>query len=446
MGNHQLCRHPLTNVDVFVDDFCGFGQDLATYPLALQRRAVLHNIGGIFRPNLPSDLLYRKEPLSVKKLNQEDAAFQDLKRCLGWDHGTTSKTLRRAPHRESKALVALRNALPRTRVGLKSWQSLIGQLRSLVNGLPGALGQFSLLQAALQDGHCGRVRVRVCPTVREQLATFVDLLSDPRPTPLETLVPGNPIHLGACDTAKSGMGGIWFAHDGAPLLWRAPFPPTIQRRLVSHWNPRGDITNSDLKLAGTIAHQAVLGVHQPVIGESCHTFCDNTPAVSWRQKGSATTTKATAYIFRFAALLTCKQGCYFSIAHLAGNDNRMADNASCLWALNDHTFLTYFNSTYPQARPWQLCPIPPALLLKLTSALSLQTSDAGSAPNGPLPPTPPGLNGNNFAPMSRSPATYTASPSPSHGSWSSSNAGTTAACHPQGNQSWLAQQKTAPVR
>eukprot|EP00978_Attheya_sp_CCMP212_P041850 scaffold245372_cov41-Attheya_sp.AAC.1 len=43
-----------------------------------------------------------------------------------------------------------------------------------------------------------------------------------------------------------------------PILWRAQFPKHIQHGLVSFTNPKGRVTNSDLELAGSIAHNDVL--------------------------------------------------------------------------------------------------------------------------------------------------------------------------------------------
>ena len=285
-----LAHRPLAMIDVFVDDFLGFGQHTPHNPLPNQRRTILHRIDQVFRPNDLRDHSVRKDPISLSKLIKEDAAFQDVKRILGWDLGLRSKTMRRAPHRELRALDSINNAQHRTRVGQTQWQSLLGQLRSLADGLPGALGQFSLLQAALQAGQKGRIRVRA--ETNAQLDTFANLLQDPRPTPLDMLVPGIPVHFGACDASKAGMGGVWFPNKGPPLLWRMAFPVDIQRRLVSTNNPNGLISNSDLELAGTIMHQAVLAAHVSVEGETIHTHCDNTAAVAWRHKGSTTTTKA----------------------------------------------------------------------------------------------------------------------------------------------------------
>ena len=103
---------------------------------------------------------------------------------------------------------AILDTIGRRRLGLTTWQSLVGQLRSLVPGLPGSEGQFSLLQAALVAQRGGRVRIS--SSVREQLLTFVDLFeaTDDRPMHLEELIPGDPIHMGACDAAKPSAGRL----------------------------------------------------------------------------------------------------------------------------------------------------------------------------------------------------------------------------------------------
>jgi hypothetical protein len=148
------------------------------------------------------------------------------------------------------------------------------------------------------------------------------------------LVPGDPIHLGACDAAKAGAGGVWFPEQGPPILWRQPLTADIQSRLVSWNNPAGDITNSDLELAGTVLHQDVLGQHADVSGETAHTFCDNTPAVFWQKKRSVTGTKASSQLLLSAAILWRRQRCNHQIQHISGDNNRMADDASQKWDLS----------------------------------------------------------------------------------------------------------------
>jgi hypothetical protein len=207
--SHQrlLYQRPLAYMDVFVDDYCGQGQDHPQNPLGNQHRTLLHNIDKVFRPTDDSGVSARKEPISECKLAKDDAAMQTMKGCLGWDHATHSRYLVMAPHRKEKIVALLEDLRDKKRTSLKTWQSLIGQLRSLVVGLPGSEGEFSLLQAALQQSHDGRVKID--DNTRAQLHTVQDLINESQPTRIEELVLGDPIHLGACDAAKAGMGGIW---------------------------------------------------------------------------------------------------------------------------------------------------------------------------------------------------------------------------------------------
>jgi hypothetical protein len=115
------------------------------------------SIDEVFRPTDAADNEWRKEPQSESKFRKQDAAFQGTKRCLGWDYAVRSKNLLVAPHRQaSKALDSIRSTRDLRRVNLKSWRSLVGQLRSLVPGLPGSEGQFSLMQDAPTHHSKGR--------------------------------------------------------------------------------------------------------------------------------------------------------------------------------------------------------------------------------------------------------------------------------------------------
>jgi hypothetical protein len=435
--SHQrsLYSRPLAYMDVFVDDFCGQGQDHPQNPLVNQRRTLLHNIDKIFRPSDDRDIPERKEPISESKLGKEDAAFKTMKRCLGWDHATESRQLVMASHRKEKVLELLRELRYQNRASLQQWQSLIGQLRSLVVGLPGSEGQFSLLQAALRDGQQGRVRID--EATRAQLQHLIELVGEAEPSRIEELVPGDPIHLGACDAAKQGMGGVWFTDEEEPLVWREPFPPNVQADVVSFDNPKGTVTNSDLELAGTIVHQAVLGSQVAVEGETAHTLCDNTPAVAWRTKGSTTSTHRNALLLRLAAAQRRVQRANHRISHIAGVDNVMGDDASRLFHLDDEKFLTHFNRTYPQRRSWKLCKAPSGLNSQVIFLLSTKMSGRGSAPSELLKDDPFGTFGAPSAAVSTRARTSPSSTTPSTSSWSSPGDGEMDGSHPLGTRSAL---------
>ena len=74
---------------------------------------------------------------------------------------------------------------------------------------------------------------------------------------------------------------------------------------------------------------------------------DNTAALSWSNKGLATTSAARAYLL---CLNSFHQRGHRYVAvhnHIVGKANVMADDASRRWDLSDTDLLTYFNSYYP---------------------------------------------------------------------------------------------------
>ena len=97
-----------------------------------------------------------------------------------------------------------------------------------------------------------------------------------------------PATVGACDAAGSGMDGIYFVPTPKgkikPLLWRQRFPSWVQQQLVSFSNPDNTINNSDLKLAGSVTHNVILGTTVDVWERMTHNVYDNTVAVFWQQK------------------------------------------------------------------------------------------------------------------------------------------------------------------
>jgi hypothetical protein len=262
---------------------------------------------------------------------------------------------------------------------------------------------------------------------------------------------------GATDTAKAGMGGVWFINDEA-ILWRSPFSTEVQQKLVSTKKMKGTVTNSDLELAATIAqHPIVEEAGYPTAGESMHTFCDNTPAVTlqtkgstspfstevqqkvvstknpkgtvtnsdlelaatiaqhhilekagyltagesmhtfcdntqavtWQTKGSTSMTQVAANLLRHGALHQQKTGHNQQYEYLVGEQNVMADNASRLWQHDNTNHLLCLNRKYPQIKPWLMRHLSPPVLLKLTSLLCWQKwpQESPSSEKRPKKPT-----------------------------------------------------------
>ena len=379
LGHYAPTRNyltrPLAKMDVFVDDFCGTLQDTPCNPATNQRRVLFHNLDRVFRKNDCGDPAVRKEPNAINKLEKGDASLNTCKRALGWDLDGKNRLLKVPPHRVERAATTLRTLAGQSRAGHTTWQSMLGDLRNLTPGIPGGRGQFSLLQAALTAADQNRVRITKAVKAQLEDLRYLVLDLERRPTHVNELVPkSQPLYMGASDAAKPGMGGVWLphvseAHRVNPLVWRQPFERGIQQQVVSAANPRGTISNSDLELAATIAQQAVLAHHYPVAKSTTHSYCDNTPAVSWQQRGSTTTTGPAAYLLRVGAMHQRHHQYLSRIEYLPGPVNVMADDASRRWDLSDESLLTHFNTRYPQRLPWRLSNPPQRLNSALTSSL-----------------------------------------------------------------------------
>jgi hypothetical protein len=146
--------------------------------------------------------------------------------------------------------------------------------------IPGSAGLFSALQWA--QNKAGGNRIRVNRFVRDSLDAFCRLATSlcHRPTCLAEIVPQALLLLGAMDAAKHGMGGVYFDSGGNAFVWQEPFPHAVQRRLVSHNNPSGDVMNSNLEHAGLLAQVDLMTHTHDVCYATLKNFSDNTPTVS----------------------------------------------------------------------------------------------------------------------------------------------------------------------
>ena len=388
MSFNKLHHHqrPLSYIDVFVDDFLGLAQGDAPRRNRV-RRALLQSFDEVFRP-LEEGEGNRQEPASVKKMRKGDAAWATAKVLLGWLIDSIRGTIELPVHRQERLQELLTTFRGRKRSSLRDWQKLLGELRSMTVALPGAEGLFSMMQAALVKA--GRNRVRLNRHVHAELDdwAYVSASLAQRPTSIAEVVMKPPSYGGDCDAAKAGMGGVAFnlrRPHSRPVLWRSPFPAHIQARVVSYDNPTGDITNSDLELAGAIGQHDIVAQQWDVRHTTIATRNDNSPTVGWTLRGSVSRDAPVAYLLRLFALHRRVYRYTTAIEHLSGDLNRMADDCSRLWHLTDSNFLAYFNTTYPQRKPWRMCNLRPEMNSALISALRSRRSLPESWLNEPQP-------------------------------------------------------------
>ena len=394
---------PVRFTDIYVDDFIQGLQGPPHVRLAYLRR-LLHCIDAVFRPVDSLDSPLRKQVPSLKKMLAGDSHLSTRKVVLGWVLDTVTQTLELPPHRIQRLQDIFESLRGKTRVPVKLWHKVLGELRSVSIGIPGSRGLFSLLQEGLR--HTDRHRIRITPEMRDQLDDFEHLAAtvQSRPTELAEIVPDHPIALGPHDASGTGMGGAWLPattdSNLSPIIWRAKFPTHIQERLVSYSNPHGDITNSDLEMAGLLAQQDILAQQVNCRGRTMLPLGDNTPMVSWHHKQSTTTTGPAAYLLRLNSIHQRHYRYVSKSGYIPGSANAMADDCSRLWHLTDSQLLAHFNSTYPQAQPWQIVQLRPEMLSSLISALQRQRPALDSLLSRPPTKTPIGPNGKPLFPRS----------------------------------------------
>ena len=386
---------PLNLVDVFMDDFIQATQVLPPHRNAA-RRTLFECIDAVLRPLSPTDSPYRKEPNSVKKLLKGDAAWSTQKLILGWLVDTVARTIALPPHRADRlhTLLALFPTHQR-RTSRRKWQCLLGELRSMALAIPGGRGLFSQLQSVLTYTPSPTPSDRLClsPAVHHQLDDIRLLAASlsSRPTRWGELIDSDPSFLGAVDACGTGMGGVWFDSAGIqpPRLWRQPFSLATQATLLSADHPSGTITNSDLEQVGVVCHSDILARQVDLRERTICTLSDNTAAVSRERRGSTSVDAPSAYLCRLASLHQRAFRYRLQVAYIPGPLNVMADTLSRRWDLSDQRLLAHFNSVFPQALPWQLCPLPPSMNSAVTSALSKRPCSLAflSDDQPPLPPT-----------------------------------------------------------
>ena len=407
-------NRPVAFHDIYVDDYISAIQGRPTSQQQHQRR-LLHSIDAIFRPLDPLDPPSRKDVPSQKKMLQGDACLLTRKTVLGWIIDTIHQTLELPAHRKTRLHDIFDSVRGKKRVGLTQWHRVLGELRSMAIGIPGSRGLFSALQTGVK--YADKHRVRLTREIHDQLTDFENLANDlsHRPTMLSEIVPDHPVAVGPHDASGLGMGGVWLPSTTNsnldPILWRAPFDDVIRNELVSDDNPSGTITNSDLELAGNIAHQDVL-LHEVDLAQwTVVPLGDNIPSIAWHLKGSTTTLGPSSYLLGMNSLHQRFHRYLSKPDYISGPANAMADDCSRRFDLSDTELLSHFNSNYPQNKSWRIVRLNDAMNSSLCSALLRKRTDPALYLNAPKRKTATGAAGKISAPISASTSTSSMSSS-----------------------------------
>lgn len=393
---------PLSYVDVFVDDFIGLAQLHSNARRV--RRILLNAIDDVFRPNDANDSPARREPVSLKKLQQGDCSWGTIKAVLGWIIDTENMTIHLPEHRV-KRLLEILDSIPPTQkcTSIKKWHKVLGELRSMSLALPGSRNIFSSMQNALSNKTGARVNLN--KGVHHALADFRWMHDNiaSRPTRIAELVPLDPVAEGHHDASGSGAGGIWFPsatlvsrlgyHALKPLLWRHEWPDYIKQRLVTEDNPNGTITNSDLELAGGLLHLEALTQAFDITERTILSKGDNLSTTFWERKGSTSSDKPPAYLLRLFGIHQRIHRYIPRFDYISGASNHIADVLSRDFHLPWPALIDSLSPHLPQTVGYQHWTPSPQILSAVTSALLRKQSKRELLLVTPPKPSLPGISG-----------------------------------------------------
>jgi hypothetical protein len=132
-----------------------------------------------------------------------DGTWVTHKLALGLVLDSVSKTMQLPPHRVD-SLHDFLGSLPmtRTRVSVKTWHNVLGELRSITLGLPGAQGLFSTLLEHLCHLST-KSRLRLITSDHNFLDGFRCLVATlaEHPAKITELLPQAPLTIGASDAS-----------------------------------------------------------------------------------------------------------------------------------------------------------------------------------------------------------------------------------------------------
>ncbi len=87
------------------------------------------------------------------------------------------------------------------------------------------------------------------------------------------------------------------------MVFRLQWPPDITKNVVSGVNPKGTITNSELKLAGLVLLWLMMEhVCGPLAEKRIALFSNNIPTVSWVQRMACRSSLVAEQLIRVLAL------------------------------------------------------------------------------------------------------------------------------------------------
>ena len=365
-------------IEVFVDDFIGATNNRNIDHLTNLSRAMLHGIHSIFPPPASTGHV-GEDPISNKKLKQDEGRWVTTKETLGWIVDGINFTIQLSPEKCKKVVKLIRQVSRLKYCPLEKFQKLAGKLQNASFGIPGGRGLFSQIHMAMKGVPAN---VKLTAPLLQTLAdwrTFVQILAK-SPTSVRLLVPDYPHLLQYTDACKLGTGGVIVPglQQTTELVWQVEWPHDIRNSLQTNENPDGAITINDLELAGMVLGWLVLEhSNTDLTYKHIGLFCDNVSAVAWAHKGHTSKSIRAARLLRLLHIRQrVRQVSSLLPVHIAGKGNSMADVASRAFKSGKYftanTNLSfYFNQHFPlpKEKLWTEFKVPKKLIMRVILCL-----------------------------------------------------------------------------
>ena len=215
-------------IESCVDNFCTLIQCNDPEVLRGKSRSILTAINDIFPPPSITGHNAEEDPILLKKIRQGEGVWDTHKETLGWLFDGITRCMELPQDKVDKITAELKavgrcKSVPHNRL-----EKPHGKLQHASLGMP--VGK-PLLGPMIQSLHPARNTVPTSTKLKQLLRQWRSLIQTvgAKPTHCKELVKDVPGHIGYCDAAKQGAGGVWFggAKGLQPTVWRVDFPEDI---------------------------------------------------------------------------------------------------------------------------------------------------------------------------------------------------------------------------
>jgi hypothetical protein len=336
-----------------------------------------------------ADIVNINDPISEKKLKKGEGQYSTFNTLLSFDFNGKQKAMWLEEEKRAKLLTTLkgwiRSGDHEQGVLFKEFESVTAKLCHAFLALQGGKELLSPCNRLL----CKRpdvVYFHRNPPFFLAIKDMRTLLheSTTRPTRCKELVAGWPDYVGLCDASSFGVGGVIIGElsECHPTVSRLQWPPDITESVLSDKNRGGNLTNSDLKMAGLLLLWLIIEhVCSSLTEKRVALFSNNSPTVSWVQHMACQSSLIAKQLIRVLTLrINAQRSCPLTMLHILGDQNTMTDIPSRSFGskqkwhfIIEEELLTIFNASFPlpHKNSWSVCQPTSEIAMRVISILQI---------------------------------------------------------------------------